>query len=78
MMHWDGGGWWTMALWMSMFWVLVLGVVAWAVMRAFPKGRRRDADPREVLDRRFADGEIDAEAYRAGIRRLTEAGVHDR
>ena len=64
---WDGGmgaaGW----LLMSVFWVVLLGAVVWAVASLFPA--RRDGSgavserPEEVLDRRLARGEIDPATY---------------
>lgn len=63
------GGW----LLMIGLWGGFIAVVVWAVTRLFPSERRREAD--DVLDRRFAAGEIDADTYRqtreqlAGTRR---------
>ena len=61
--HMDAG-WWVV---MTVFWIAFLGVVVWSVMVL----GRRGSDPREPraetpterLDRRLADGEIDAETY---------------
>ena len=52
------GGW----IFMIGFWVALLGVIVWAVSRLFPTTSRNDA--RDLLDRRLAAGEIDAQAYR--------------
>lgn len=71
MMGWYGsgmgfGGW----LFMGLFWLVLLGVIIWAVVRLLPArhdGRSRATtteSPEEILDRRFARGEIDVEAYR--------------
>ena len=71
MQHMMGGGglWW---LWMVvplLFWVVVIGLVVWAVVNFFPTGRGEDRSgaPRnsaeEILRERFARGEIDAEEY---------------
>jgi putative membrane protein len=64
---WDGGmsvaGW----LLMTVFWVVLLAAVVWAVASLFPA--RRDGSavlperPEDVLDRRLAHGEIDAATY---------------
>jgi len=65
------GGW----IAMGVFWIGVIGLVVWLVVRAFPGSRRDDAvggghpgvaqgeTPEQLLDRRFASGEIDVAAY---------------
>lgn len=60
------GGWIAMAV----FWIAVLVLVVWGVTRLLPTaGRGPDAGapraqtPEEILDRRVALGEIDAETY---------------
>ena len=67
MWGWDGmawGGW----IFMTVFWVLVLGLIVRAVAALFPRSRAHDGDrgdtPEDILDRRFARGEIAAERYR--------------
>lgn len=64
---WDGGmggaGW----LLMTVFWVVLLAAVVWAVANLFPT-RRDDSTalperPEDVLDRRLARGEIDSATY---------------
>lgn len=76
MMYGNGWGWGAMML-MPLLWILFLGVflgvVIWAAVRLAQPGdyrpdpRRWDRPeretPQEILDRRFASGEIDAEAY---------------
>jgi putative membrane protein len=59
-------GWFLMAL----FWVALIALVVWAVTRLIPaaaegtSGRSKPAEePREILKRRLASGEIDVEAY---------------
>jgi putative membrane protein len=46
----------------------VLGVIVWAIARftSAPRGggEHRGPTPREILDERFARGEIDEEEYR--------------
>jgi putative membrane protein len=63
-MGWDG--WLVMTLVMVAFW----GLVVWGVVAIFRGTRDTDAatgagrrDPMEILDERFARGEIDAEEY---------------
>lgn len=73
MMGWYGGGMgWGAWLAMGLFWLLLLAVIVLLVARLLPgagRGRSGDgADPRpdspeEILDRRFAQGEIDVETY---------------
>ena len=78
MMGWYSGG-MGYGAWMLMglFWLVLLGVIIWAVVRLLPArrdGAGRDADgPEDILDRRFARGEIDAEAYQAQRAALTAA-----
>ena len=55
-------------IFMGLFWVAVIGLVIWAVTALLPGNRSDGAgrveSPREILDRRFAQGDIDAEQYR--------------
>lgn len=60
-MGWAGG-------WMMLVWVLVLGLIVWGVV-ALTRSTRRDTrdtqpTPAEVLQMRFARGEISEEEYR--------------
>lgn len=59
------GGWVLMVVAMIVFWgIVVVGVLA--LFRQSRTNRTPTQDsPREVLDERFARGEIDAEEYRA-------------
>jgi putative membrane protein len=69
-MMWDfGSGWapvWMML--MPVLWIGLIVLIVWAVV-ALVRGGRREAgeggrqSPEEILDRRFALGEIDAEEY---------------
>lgn len=71
MMWWNhgagAGGWIVMTLGMVVFWsILVFGVVA--IFRGTrdagsASGRTPRRDPMEILDERFARGEIDADEY---------------
>ncbi|HKT02818.1 MAG TPA: hypothetical protein VJT31_25080 [Rugosimonospora sp.] len=62
-------GWGWMMMVMPLLWLGVLVVVAWAVVRLVPRGggvthpAPPRETPREVLDRRLASGDIDAETY---------------
>ena len=78
MMSWYGGGMGYGAwMFMGLFWLVLLGVIIWAVVRLLPArrdGGDRDQDsPEDILDRRFARGEIDAETYQAQRAVLTAA-----
>ncbi|WP_336113617.1 SHOCT domain-containing protein [Streptomyces sp. PTD9-10] len=79
MMYWDGG--WGWMAFMPLLWIVLIGLVVWAVVHL----ARRPADrgggtehrwapretPEEILDRRFASGEIDAAAYNEAREHLT-------
>jgi putative membrane protein len=78
MMGWYGDGWgagWMVV--MLLGWVALLGFGVWAVV-ALTRGRGpatpepRAVEPRAILDRRLAAGEITAEEY-AQVRRLLDA-----
>jgi putative membrane protein len=52
---------------MGVFWLLIIGTVVWAVGSVLPRESNRDGRsdrPEDILDRRFALGEIDAQRYR--------------
>jgi len=77
-MYWDGG--WAWMAFMPLVWIVLIGLVVWAVVRLTqgPAGRGTYRDdggayretPEETLDRRFASGEIDADAYADARERL--------
>jgi len=78
MMSWYGGmglGAW---LFMGGFWVLLLVLIVWLVVRLLP-GRERGGpgqvrqSPEEILDARFARGELDENEYAAARAALTAA-----
>ncbi len=63
MMMW--GAWELHWIWMVVFWVVVVGLIVWAVARIAPSNRdRRPKSAREILDERYARGELDEEEYR--------------
>jgi putative membrane protein len=74
-MGWYGAGMGWMMLTSSVLGLALIGLVVWAIVRVTspsqPGERRSQASAREILDRRFAAGEIDVEAYRAAVRELT-------
>jgi putative membrane protein len=77
----DWAGW----LFMGLFWLLLLGLILFLVVRLLPSGaggggggqsQTATESPEEILDRRFARGEIDIETYQA--QRAALAKVRDR
>lgn len=82
MMNWygDGYGWSNgggMIL-MAVIWILIIGLGIWLVtwLTRRDKSVAREETPRQILDRRFAAGEIDAASY-AQARRLVEGHSAD-
>ncbi len=71
----SAGGW----ILMSILWVLLVGLVVWAVASLLGGGARRAERvdlaerPEEILDRRLASGEIDSGTYDALRGKLREA-----
>lgn len=71
MMNWSGGmgaaGW----VMMSVLWVILIAAIVWAFAALFGRGDRSAGGaatserPEEILDRRLASGEIDADTYDA-------------
>lgn len=70
----DGGG----MIFMAILWILIIGLGIWLVTWLTRKDRSIPSEetPRQILDRRFAKGEIDAAAY-AQARRLIEGHSPD-
>ncbi len=79
MMNWSGGmsatGW----VLMSVLWVVLIVVIVWALAALLGRNGRIGGEasiserPDEILDRRFASGEIDAQTYDALRTKLREA-----
>ncbi len=67
MMFWNTMGFfgWTM---MIVFWVVVVGLMVWAVRST--ASTRRESDPIDILERRFALGEMDGDEYEKRRRTL--------
>lgn len=80
MMDWNGngGGWGAGMVFMGVFFVALIALAVWAVMRL---NRRSDEpsrsveSPRQMLDRRFASGELDESQYSQARRVLDGRGV---
>jgi putative membrane protein len=60
MNDWNGWSWWWMALPMVLFWGTVACVIFFVARRASAPAR----GARDVLDERYARGEIDTDEYR--------------
>ena len=71
MMGWYGGGMGPLGwLAMGVFWLILIGLIVWLVVRLLPGSsvgatRYTGAAPLEVLDRRLASGEIDLDTWQA-------------
>lgn len=55
---------WGMWIWMILFWLIVIGLIAWLISRLT---KRRGSEPKggaeETLRERYARGEIDSQTY---------------
>ena len=69
---WDWAGWLVMTIGMVGFWVLVALLVL-AVVRADRRPDAGELEPRQILERRLARGEIDVEEYRERLAAMTRA-----
>ncbi|MFJ7904708.1 SHOCT domain-containing protein [Streptomyces sp. NPDC096198] len=80
-MYWYGG--WAWMVFMPLLWIALIVLAVWAVIRlthattsgASTRGRGwADGEPREtpeeILDRRYASGEIDTDSYTEARERL--------
>jgi putative membrane protein len=67
-----GFGW----IFMGLFWIVLVGLVVWGATVLLPgsqtAGQTRRETPEEILDRRFALGELDIGQYRQARDRLAE------
>jgi putative membrane protein len=68
------------SLGMGVFWLILLGLIVWLVVRLLPgsgSGSSRDTveSALELLDRRLANGQIDLELWQA--QRAALVGVQD-
>ena len=74
MMWWPGGngwaGWITMLLPMVIFWGGLIFLIAWAVRPSTPGAGHERADPKTILEERFARGEISKDELEDGRRVL--------
>lgn len=72
------GGWIAMAI----FWIALIALVAWLIARALPSGSAADRGrstgietAAQVLDRRYAAGEIDNDTYQVMRVNLASSGT---
>ena len=78
MMGWYGGGMGGGAwIFMGLFWVILIAAIIWLVVRLLPSSSHSggmtaaphqvsgEESPPDILDRRFALGELDLETYQA-------------
>jgi putative membrane protein len=74
MMGWYGGGMGWMMIFSSVLGLALIGLVVWAIVRLTATGQQQDrsahSSAREILDRRFASGDIDVDSYRTALREL--------
>lgn len=73
----DFGGWWLFGIgMMALFWVAIILLVVWVVRSLYPRqahsGRNQSL---EILQQRYATGEISAAEYEQARARLEEMPV---
>lgn len=88
MMYWDDGSSWIWMMLMPVLWIVLIGVVVWAVVRVTQQlsvggggdlgGHEPNETPEEIVDRRFASGEIDADTYSAAREGLAKHRARQR
>ena len=76
MMGWNSGGGMGSLGWLGMgvFWLILLGLIVWLVVRLLPDrcsssgnspARSTDGSAQEILDRRLANGQLDLPSWQA-------------
>jgi len=80
MMDWNGnsGGWGAGMVIMVVFFVALIALAVWAIVRLSRRTgepARSVESPRQILDRRFASGELDEAQYAQARRVLDGRGV---
>jgi putative membrane protein len=79
MMRYGSGVNWGAWMFMGLFWILLLAVILFLVVRLLPatgnagRGQAPRETPEDILDRRFARGEIDLPTYQAQRAALAQA-----
>jgi putative membrane protein len=73
-----GGGWWiVMMIWMVLFWGAVVVGVVWLTRggrSGWSRAEHRET-PLEILDRRFAEGDLSADEYHDRREVMTSRGA---
>lgn len=72
------GGGWAMMAGMAAFWLVVIALLVWGAVRLVSARPQSGEDAQELLDRRFAAGEIDRDSYRAAVAELATAELRKR
>lgn len=82
MMGWNGNGGMGSLGWLGMgvFWLVLLGLIVWLVVRLLPGSgggatHNTDESALEILDRRMASGQIDPAAWQ--VQRVALLGVQN-
>jgi len=57
-------------LWMALFWVGVILLIVWSVRRPQETSSRPQRTALDILEERFARGEVDADEFNARRRQL--------
>jgi putative membrane protein len=72
MWGWDAGGGWLMMGIGMLIWVALIALVVWLVIRAVGQrpGTGGSESAEDLLRRRYASGEIDAEEYQSRLETL--------
>lgn len=67
-MMWGSG--WLGFMWMALFWVGLILLVAWVVRGPYDDDKRPRNRAMDILEERFARGEVDADEFEARRREL--------
>jgi putative membrane protein len=84
MMYGDDGGWGWMMVVGPLLWIALIAAAVWVVVTVIRRATGPTVDPtprespQEILDRRFASGEIDADTYAKVRSALMEGRPSDR
>ncbi|MCD9625664.1 SHOCT domain-containing protein [Rhabdothermincola salaria] len=66
-----GGGWmWFWGTVMMFSWVVIIAAAVWLVTRSRDRAGNRPSRAREILDERYASGELSTEEYRERLDHL--------
>ncbi len=68
MSGWGGGWMWLWGTLMMLTWVALIGAAVWFVARSLGSDHR--SRPRQILDERYARGELTTEEYRERLAQL--------